>query len=590
MLRPDLHAETIARWLRLTADGETRLRLVAQSDAAFILRLRTDPVKARNLSKTESSVEAQQRWLEAYQVRFQSGKEAYFIIENKGVACGTVRLYDYRPAEDSFSWGSWIVAADASPAVGLRSALLVYDLAFGPLGYDRAHFDVRQANTSVWRFHERMGSVLVKEDETDRHYVYASTDYLRKRVELESHVQGRPWVDGTPRICIAGKNDIAADCLLGLLERGYAPSDLCVVANRGDAGRHTWQKSLVATARQNGVRIWPVADVQKLPDIRFFSLEHDRILRPPAFRSPHLYNLHFSRLPAYRGVATSVWPLRLREKESGVTLHRIDAGIDTGRIVAQAVFPLRADMKSSELYDEYMRQGRNLFFAELERLMTSAPEGRPQAGEPSYYPSSMIDYSDLSVDCARPVDEVLASIKCRLFWQYQLPVFAGRRIWDASPAPAAPELEPGQRLAIDEWSDLVGALGGALRLDYAFLDALMQWSAGGPAPTAFPAVLPPLQTEDARGWTPLMVAAYNGRLPALRWLLANGADPNHQNRRGTCALMYAKSFAQKSGEIEPLKVLLAAGAHASAKDQYGLTAADYCDPACDGHILSLLLP
>ena len=104
MLRPDLHAETIARWLRLTADGETRLRLVAQSDAAFILRLRTDPVKARNLSKTESSVEAQQRWLEAYQVRFQAGKEAYFIIENKGVACGTVRLYDYRPAEDSFSW------------------------------------------------------------------------------------------------------------------------------------------------------------------------------------------------------------------------------------------------------------------------------------------------------------------------------------------------------------------------------------------------------------------------------------------------------------------------------------------------------
>ncbi len=590
MLRPDLHVETIARWLRTTADGETRFRLVTADDAAFILGLRTDPVKGRNLSETENSVEAQQRWLAAYRERFRAGREAYFIIENKGVACGTVRLYDYRPAEDSFSWGSWIIAADASPAVGLRSALLVYDLAFGPLGFERAHFDVRQANASVWRFHERMGSVLVKEDATDRYYVYASPAYLRKRVELERHVQGRPWVEGSPRICIAGKNDIAADCLLGLLARGYAPPDLCVVANRGDAGRHTWQKSLVATARQHGVRVWPVAAVQQLPDIRFFSLEHDRILRPAAFRSPHLYNLHFSRLPAYRGVATSVWPLRLREKESGVTLHRIDAGIDTGRIIAQAVFPLRPDMKASDLYAEYMRQGQRLFFAELDRLMSSAPEGRPQEGEPSYYPSSMIDYADLSVDWSRPVAEVLASIKSRLFWQYQLPVFAGRRIWDASPATDGADLAPGERRAIDEWSDLVGAVGGALRLDYAFLDALMQWSAGGAAPTAFPAVIPPLQTEDARGWTPLMVAAYHGRLPALRWLLANGADANHQNRRGTCALMYAKSFAQQSGDLEPLKVLLAAGARAATKDQYGLTAADYCDPARDGHILSLLLP
>lgn len=590
MLSPDLHVETIARWLRTNADGETCFRLVTAADAAFILGLHTDPVKGRNLSETENSVEAQQRWLAAYQTRFLAGREAYFIIENKGVACGTVRLYDYRPAEDSFSWGSWIIAADASPAVGLRSALLVYDLAFGPLGFERAHFDVRQANARVWRFHERMGSALVRKDAIDRHYVYGSADYLRKRVELERHVQGRPWVEGSPRICIAGKNDIAADCLLGLLERGYAPADLCVVANRGDPGRHAWQKSLVATARQHGVRVWPVAAVQQLPDIRFFSLEHDRILRPAAFRSPHLYNLHFSRLPAYRGVATSIWPLRLREKESGVTLHRIDAGIDTGRIIAQAVFPLRPDMKASELYAEYMRQGQRLFFAELDRLMASAPEGRPQEGEGSYFPSSMIDYKDLAVDWSRPAEEVLASIKSRLFWQYQLPVFEGRRIWDAAVVADSHDLAPGQRRALDGWSELVGVPGGALRVDYAFLDALIAWAQGGPAPVGAPVRLPDLQTEDARGWTPLMIAAYHGRLPALRWLLAAGADANHQNRRGTCALMYAKSYAQASGDLEPLKVLLSAGARASARDQYGLTAADYCDPAHDGHILSLLLP
>jgi methionyl-tRNA formyltransferase len=588
MLRPELHVETVGNWLKKTSEGETRFRLVAESDAAFILRLRTDPVKSRNLSETKNCLEAQQIWLRAYLARFKAGREAYFIIENKGVSCGTVRLYDYRPSDDSFSWGSWIITAEASPAVGLRSALMVYDLAFGPLGFERSHFDVRQANLSVWRFHERMGASLLKADEINRHYVYNSADYLHKRVELARHAQGRLWVDGSPKICIAGKNDIAADCLLGLLKCGYAPADLCVVANRGDIGRHTWQKSLVATARQHGIRVWPVAAVQQLPDIRFFSLEHDRILRPAAFRSPHLYNLHFSLLPAYRGVATSVWPLRLCEKKSGVTLHRIDAGIDTGRVIAQTAFTLSPSMKASELYNEYIRQGRRLFFAELDRLMTSAPEGRPQDGEASYYPRSMINYADLSIDYARPIKEVLASIKSRIFWQYQLPAYEGRRIWDASEAPFVTDLFPGQCRVIDGWSDFVGVHGGAVRLEYSFMDALMQWAVGGPCPACPPRDIPDLQTEDARGWTPLMVAAYNGQAPALRWLLAAGADPNHQNRRGSSPLMYAKSFAQKSGDLEPLRILLANGARVGAKDQYGLTAADYCDPTADEHIFSLL--
>lgn len=589
MLKPELHVAFIQDWLNANADGETRFRLVTDTDAAYILKLRTDPLKSRNLSSTENSLEAQRQWLKNSHARFLEGREAYFIIEHKGVPCGTVRLYDYRHAEDSFSWGSWIIAADTSNVVGVRSALLVYDLAFGPLGFERAHFDVRQSNSSVWRFHERMGSTLIKENMMDRHYTYASGDYIRKRVELVRYAQNRPWVSGTPRICIAGKNDIAADCLVGLLERGYAPSEVCVVANGGDCGRHTWQKSLVASARQHGVRVWPVASVQQLPDIRFFSLEHDKILRPAEFRSPHLYNLHFSRLPEFRGVATSIWPLRLRKKETGVTLHRIDPGVDTGRIIAQVTFPLREGLKASDLYSEYTRQGQRLFFDELDRLMRSAPEGVPQVGEASYYPRSKIDYKDLSVDCTRPADEVLASIKSRLFWQYQLPVFEGRRIWDVSIIPGARHLSPGQRQAIDEWSDLVGVLGGALRLDYAFLDALIEWAKGGIAPTSVPAQIPNLQTEDSRGWTPLMVAAYHGQLNALRWLVGAGADVNHQNRRGTSALMYAKSYAQKTGDLEPLKYLLVAGALARAKDQYGLIAADYCDPERDGHILAHLL-
>ncbi len=588
MLRPNLHVGAIKRWLHAISGCETRLRLVQPEDAEFILHLRTDPVRGANLSATPNSAAIQRAWLAKYEIRFSAGKEAYFIVENKGAACGTVRLYDYRPEHDSFSWGSWIVEAGTSPSVAIRAALLIYDLAFGPLGFSSAHFDVRQANCSVWRFHEKMGASLLSGNEQDRFYAYTVNEYLRRRAELERHTQGRPWVEGIPRICIAGKHDIAADCLIGLLDRGYAPEELCVVANRNDDGRHAWQKSLLATARQNGVRVWPISAVQQLQDIRFFSLEHDRILRPSAFRSPHLYNLHFSRLPAYRGVATSVWPIRNRENSSGVTLHRIDEGIDTGRVIAQRVFPLSRSTKSSELYAEYMLQGRQLFFEQLDVLMASAPEGIPQEGGASYYPRSSIDYSDLSVDFSRPSAEVVSSIKSRLFWQYQLPAFEGRRIWDVSEIETHEILMPGQRRAIDGWSDLVGVGGGTIRLDYSFMDALVTWAKDDQRPASFPSLIPDLQTENAQGWTPLMIASYNGHLEPLRWLIESGANPDHQNRRGTTALMYAKSFAQMTGNLGPIKILLAAGARPDLKDQYGYAVSDYCDSVRDAEILSLI--
>jgi methionyl-tRNA formyltransferase len=588
MLRLDRHVDAIDRYMASLAECETRLRLVRPDDAAYILRLRTDPAKGKNLSATENSLEFQLAWLRGYQSRHAAGREAYFIVEHAGKACGTIRLYDYRPAEGSFCWGSWIIESGMPAVVAIRSALLIYDLAFGPLGFVRSHFSVRQANTSVWRFHERMGAALSGEDDLDRSYLYSAEDYQRKRCELEKHTQGRPRVRGRPKICISGKSDIASDCLLGLLKRGYAPDEICVVANKSDTGKHAWQKSLVATARVNGIPIWPVADVQQLPEVRFFSLEHDRILRPALFKSPHLYNLHFSKLPAYRGVATSVWPLRNQEKESGVTLHRIDDGIDTGPVVAQTAFSLGPGLTAAGLYQEYMRHGRALFFETLDSLMDGVPVCRAQEGEPSYYPRSAIDYGDLEVGFSRDSASFVAEMKSRIFWQYQLPVFQGRRVWDVHLDSPAETLGPGEARELDGWTALVGTLDGAVRIDYCLLDALISWAQGGAAPASYPKTLPDLQTENATGWTPLMIASFNGQLPAMRWLLDAGADVNHQNRRGTSSLMYAKSRAQSTGDLEPLRLLLGAGASVTAQDQYGMTVSDYCDPDADTEILALL--
>ena len=54
----------------------------------------------------------------------------------------------------------------------------------------------------------------------------------------------------------------------------------------------------------------------------------------------HNINVHPTLLPRYRGAATGWHVLAFGEKEGGVTVHRIDAGTDTGPILAQVRVPL----------------------------------------------------------------------------------------------------------------------------------------------------------------------------------------------------------------------------------------------------------
>ncbi len=77
-----------------------------------------------------------------------------------------------------------------------------------------------------------------------------------------------------------------------------------------------------------------------------------------------------------------------------------------------------------------------------------------------------------------------------------------------------------------------------------------------------------IDERDARGYSPLMLAAYAGNTEAFDYLLARGADPNTADLAGNSALMGA-AF---KGHRSMVEKLLAAGADATAKNQAGLDA------------------
>lgn len=160
-----------------------RLRLVEEQDAEFILSLRLDERYNQFLSGVTPDVEAQKAWIRKYKADEAAGLQYYFIIERlDGTPCGTIRIYDLRP--DSFCWGSWILNDDKTRYAAIESALLIYEIGFGQLGFSKSHFDVMKGNEGVIAFHKRMGAEVVGEDEQNYYFEITRDSVEKARVAM----------------------------------------------------------------------------------------------------------------------------------------------------------------------------------------------------------------------------------------------------------------------------------------------------------------------------------------------------------------------------------------------------------------------
>jgi RimJ/RimL family protein N-acetyltransferase len=189
----------------------THLRLVNADarDAAYICALRGDETLNRHLNRSSVEVAAQLKWLQAYKAREQAGEEYYFLIVSDGADAGVVRMYDFREVDGrrSFCWGSWIIPVPRAPGLVTYSALLIYEVGFGDLGFEQSHFDVRAANTGVIGFHERAGARRIAEDAQDVFYRFLPEDYERFRAASADQITAhRVLADpAEPNVAMGGR-------------------------------------------------------------------------------------------------------------------------------------------------------------------------------------------------------------------------------------------------------------------------------------------------------------------------------------------------------------------------------------------------
>lgn len=105
---------------------------------------------------------------------------------------------------------------------------------------------------------------------------------------------------------------------------------------------------------------------------------------PPLLALPPLgcLNIHPSRLPEGRGPAPLFWALRAGLRETAVTVHLMDEGLDSGPIVAQAPLPIPPGIAGEALEQRAMALGGALLVAALRGLAagTLTPQPQPPGG------------------------------------------------------------------------------------------------------------------------------------------------------------------------------------------------------------------
>jgi len=132
-------------------------RLIEESDAEFIVRLRTDPILSRYLHKTDSSVEVQKEWIRKYKEREEEGTDYYFIFYKDGKAIGLNRLYEI--SFEKFTSGSWLFSSDAPFGTAFLAQIILREIAFIDWGYEYedAASGVHIDNIHVLRFNLMAG-------------------------------------------------------------------------------------------------------------------------------------------------------------------------------------------------------------------------------------------------------------------------------------------------------------------------------------------------------------------------------------------------------------------------------------------------
>ncbi len=138
----------------------------------------------------------------------------------------------------------------------------------------------------------------------------------------------------------------------------------------------------------------------------------ERLLDLPRFGC---VNVHTSLLPKYRGAAPIQWAILDDRPETGVTIMKMDAGLDTGEILAQEKTLIAPEDTSQTLHDRLGEMGASLLVRTIPDYTAGRIRPRPQIAAEATY-ARKITKEDGHIDWRRPARSIWNQVRGLIPW------------------------------------------------------------------------------------------------------------------------------------------------------------------------------
>jgi len=158
------------------------------------------------------------------------------------------------------------------------------------------------------------------------------------------------------------------------------------------------------------------------------------ILPLPVLDTPRLgcINIHASLLPRWRGAAPIQRAILAADEESGITIMQMDAGLDTGDMLATSSLPILPEWTSAELHDHLKLLGADLLMQTLTQIESSGVSGQPQDDSRASY-AHRLEKAEARIDWNKDAGTILRETRAFVPWPVSFSYLDGKilRVWRA---------------------------------------------------------------------------------------------------------------------------------------------------------------
>jgi methionyl-tRNA formyltransferase len=178
-------------------------------------------------------------------------------------------------------------------------------------------------------------------------------------------------------------------------------------------------------------------------------------------------NVHTSLLPRYRGAAPIQWAILNGDAETGVTIMKMDVGLDTGDILTQVKTLIHSEDDSKTLHDRLARMGADLLVRTIPDYVAGKLPSRPQPAEGASY-APKIRKQDGHLDWNQPARALWNRVRGLVPWPGAFSYLPDQpqphllKIWQAEVVERSGP--PGEVLHADKTGIVVGSSREALRI------------------------------------------------------------------------------------------------------------------------------